>query len=205
MFLFHDIWDSSPGIALGGNNSIKAPLPFEPGKRSNASATYFGGLLDSSSTHTTPHRPRANSHLEPMPPLLEIMHWVPETEILNSDGSNTNIRVCMGLYPRSILITGGQLALFSEYMNETWSYGQLVHLHVFKAPHSAGGSHRWEQNVGGRQAGSPHSAIVYSGTERSPMFPNSILGFQDFMKVYLSKQKDRIYFISQSVNLIFNF
>lgn len=61
----------------------------------------FGALLDSISTH--PHRPRECSHLEHMPLSLKIMHWVLGTKILNSNDSQTNIRICMCLYPRSIL------------------------------------------------------------------------------------------------------
>lgn len=76
---------------------------------------------------------------------------------------------------------------------------------MFWASHSAERSHGWEQNVDCTQADSLHNIILYSGTIRSPIFSNSILDFQDFMKIYLSRQKDRIYFISQSVNWILTF
>lgn len=165
----------------------------------------FCSLLDFISTHTTLHRPRESFHLEPVPLLLEVMHGILESEILNSNDSKTNTCVCLDIYPRSVHRHSGQLNLFSGYINKTWSHGKLVHLHMFWSSHSAEGSHGWEQSVDCRQAGSLHNIIFYSGTIRSPIFPNSILTLQDFMKIYLSRQKDRIYFISQSVNWILTF
>lgn len=42
-----------------------------------------------------------HSHIEPVPLCLKIMHWVPRTKTLNLNDFETNIRICMGLYPRS--------------------------------------------------------------------------------------------------------
>ena len=154
--------------ALGDKNFINAPLSSAWRKVICISPMFCN--LDSISTHTTPRWPRESFHLEPMPLLLEVIHGILESEVLNSNGSKTNTRVCMDIYPRSVHRHSGQLNLFSGYMNKTWSYGQLVHLHMFWASHSAEGTHGWKQNVGCRQVGSLHNIILYSGSIRSPIF-----------------------------------
>lgn len=59
--------------------------------------------------------------------------------------------------PRSVLIDSGQKDLFSEYMNNIWSCRQLVHQHVFKGSHIAGGSQ--EQKGPEARAGCLHGTM----------------------------------------------
>lgn len=129
----------------------------------------------------TYHSPLAKEsfHLEPVPLLLEFIHGILESEILNSNGSKTNTRVCMDIYPRSVHRHSGQLNLFSGYMNKTWSYGQLAHTAICSELLTVQKrGHGWEQNVDCTQADSLHNIMLYSGTIRSPIFSNSILDFR---------------------------
>lgn len=165
----------------------------------------FWALLDSISTQTTPHRPRECFYLEHRSLSLEVMHWILGTkfwiQVILRPISESARAFTPGLsskWPRD---------LFSEHMNKTWSCGQLVHLHVFNAHQRAGWNNECWKYIFRleNRAGPVHSTIFHFGGRRSLRFPNSNLAFQVFIKVYLSKWKDRIYFISQSVNLIFNF
>lgn len=162
----------------------------------------FYSLLDSISTYHShnwgkfPLRARAST--------FGIHTGILESEILNSNGSKTNTRVCMDIWSLFTDIVANSICFQGIYEQNLvlWAASPPAIcselLTVQKGPWIR--NRMWKDCT---QADSLHNILTLFWNYRSPIFSNSILDFQDFMKIYLSRQKDRIYFISQSVNWIF--
>lgn len=146
----------------------------------------LGALLDSISTRTPPHGPQEHSHLEPVPPILFIMPWAPQTEILNSSGSET-IQVCRDLYPglSSLIVTKRTcfLSIWTTFgLVGNWSTSMCSRNLILQE-----GARNGKARGQGWLSPWYHGERHLSGTKRNPVFSNANLTIQDFMKVYLSK------------------